>query len=108
MLLYKILEGLRMKQAKISESKKAKKELDRAPKEILRAYEIWARLIEEHGTPVLRKFLGYHDEMLKGEWQGFRSSRLNLKWRVIYQVSHSGEIEIVSVDRVTAHDYKRK
>ena len=97
-----------MKQeAKINESKKAQKDLDKAPKEILRSYETWARLIESHGTSVLRKFSGYHDEMLKGEWQGFRSSRLNLKWRVIYQVNQNGEIEIVSVARITAHDYRR-
>lgn len=97
-----------MKQAKINERKRAEKDLDKAPKEILQSYETWARLIEIHGTSVLRKFLGYHDEMLRGEWEGFRSSRLNLKWRVIYQVSQSGEIEIVSVARVTAHDYRRK
>lgn len=97
-----------MKHAKISESKKAEKDLDKAPKEILWSYETWARLIEIHGSSVLRKFPGYHDEMLKGEWLGFRSSRLNLQWRVIYQVNRSGEIEIVSVARVTAHDYRRK
>lgn len=93
---------------KISESKQALKDLDKAPKEILRSYETWARMIESHGTAVLRKFPGYHDEVLRGEWQGYRSSRLNLKWRVIYQVNHSGELEIVSVVRVTAHDYRRK
>lgn len=93
---------------KLNESKQALKDLDRAPKEILRSYETWARMIEAHGTGVLRKFPGYHDEMLRGEWQGFRSSRLNLKWRVIYKVSHSCEIEIITVARVTAHDYRRK
>lgn len=94
--------------AKITESKQAQKGLDKAPKEILRSYETWARMIETHGTGVLRKFPGYHDEMLRGEWQGYRSSRLNFKWRVIYQVNHSGEIEIVNVARITAHDYRRK
>lgn len=93
---------------KINESKQAQKDLDKAPKEILRSYETWARMIEAHGAGVLRKFPGYHDEMLRGEWQGYRSSRLNWKWRVIYQVSHRVEIEIVSVVRVTAHDYRRK
>lgn len=93
---------------KINESKQALKDLDKAPKEILRSYETWARMIENHGTKVLRKFPGYHDEMLRGELQGYRSSRLNLKWRVIYQVNRSGEVEIVSVARVTAHDYRRK
>lgn len=94
--------------AKITENKKAQKDLENAPKEILRAYEIWARMIEIHGVGVLRRFPGYRDELLRGSWQGFRSSRLNLKWRVIYQVSNNGEIEIVSVFRVTAHDYRRK
>lgn len=93
---------------KIVESKKAQKDLERAPKQILRSYETWARMIENHGAGVLRKFPGYNDEMLRGVWQGYRSSRLNLKWRVIYQVSQSGEIEIVSIARVTPHDYRRK
>lgn len=93
---------------KINESKQAQKDLDKAPKEILTSYEIWARLIEEHGAAILRKFPGYNDEMLRGDWQGFRSSRLNLKWRVIYQVKRTSEIEIVGVARVTAHDYRRK
>lgn len=93
---------------KINESKQAQKDLDKAPKEILRSYETWARMIESHGATVLRKFPGYHDEMLRGDWQGHRSSRLSLKWRVIYQISHNGEVEIVSVVRVSAHDYRRK
>lgn len=93
---------------KLVENKQAQKDLDKAPKIILRSYETWARLVEFHGTAILRKFPGYNDEMLKGDWQGYRSSRLNLKWRVIYQVGRSGEIEIVSVVRVTAHDYRRK
>ncbi|MFN7262419.1 MAG: type II toxin-antitoxin system mRNA interferase toxin, RelE/StbE family [Pseudobdellovibrionaceae bacterium] len=97
-----------MKMVKISESKQAQKNLDKAPKEILRSYETWARMIESHGSAALRKFPGYHDEMLRGEWQGYRSSRLSLKWRVIYLVSHSGELEVVRVARVTAHDYRRK
>lgn len=34
----------------ISESKQALKDLDKAPKEILRSYEVWARMIENHGS----------------------------------------------------------
>ncbi len=92
---------------KVIETHSAEKDLDRAPKEVVKSYEIWARLIEEHGVPVLRNFKGYHDEKLKHEWDGHRSSRLNLKWRVIYKVSHGTTIEIVSVVRVTPHDYRR-
>ncbi|NJL24419.1 MAG: type II toxin-antitoxin system mRNA interferase toxin, RelE/StbE family [Calothrix sp. SM1_5_4] len=92
----------------ITESRQANKDLDKAPTQIIRAYEIWARLVEEHGVAILRDFKGYHDEALKGEWQGYRSSRLNLKWRVIYRVTTSGEIHVVNVERVTPHDYRRK
>ena len=94
--------------AEIVESKSAQKELAKAPKEILVSYEIWARLVEEHGTSILREFKGYHDEKLHGHWAKFRSSRLNLKWRVIYQVDRGGKIEVVNVSRITPHDYRSK
>ena len=42
----------------IVESTRAQKDLSKAPGELVQAYEIWARLIEEHGTAVLRKFRG--------------------------------------------------
>ena len=94
--------------AEIIESKAAQKELAKAPKEILVSYEIWARLVEEHGTSILREFKGYHDEKLHGQWSKFRSSRLNLKWRVIYQVDRGGKVEVVNVSRITPHDYRSK
>ena len=94
--------------AEIVESKSAQKELAKAPKEILVSYEIWARLVEEHGTSILREFKGYQDEKLHGQWAKFRSSRLNLKWRVIYQVDRGGKIEVVNVSRITPHDYRSK
>lgn len=93
--------------AEIKESRRAGKDLDKAPQQILKAYEIWARLVEEHGHFILRQFPGYNDEALRGDWQGFRSSRLNLKWRVIYGVKSGGKIEVISVMRVTPHDYRR-
>lgn len=48
--------------AQIYESKSAQKDLARAPKEILLAYEVWARRLGEHGQIILREFKGYHDE----------------------------------------------
>lgn len=94
--------------AKIKESKRAEKELDKAPKEIKISYEVWARLIEEHGVWILRDFKGYHDESLKGAWHGYRSSRLNKQWRVIYSLDSNEDIQVVEVERVTPHDYRRK
>ena len=59
-----------------------------------------------HSPLDLRLIKGFHDEALRGEWKGHRSSRLGLQYRVIYEVVAS-EILIKVVD-VTAHDYRRK
>lgn len=93
---------------KITELSQAKRDLKKAPQEIIKSYEIWARLIEEHGLPILREFKGYHDEKLKGENIGLRSSRLNRQWRVIYGISKNNKVSVVSIHRVTPHDYRVK
>ena len=46
---------------------------------------------------------GYHDEALKGEWKGFRSSRLSLQWRIIYKVE-AEQFEVYVID-INAHKY---
>lgn len=94
--------------AKIFESRVAQKGLNRLSREVIREYELWARLVEEHGSSILRKFKGYHDEKLKGEMQGFRSSRLTLKWRVVYGTAKENGIEIVNVERISPHDYRSR
>lgn len=66
------------------------------------------RLIEEHGLQILRKFKGYHDEKLAGNLKGYRSSRLNKQWRVIYSVDNAGAYKIVEVSKMTPHDYRSK
>lgn len=91
---------------KIIELHSAIKDLDKAPKNVVRSYEIWARLVETHGIRVLRDFKGYHDEKLSGNLKDYRSSRLNIKWRVIYQIKHDDNLEILEIRRITPHDYK--
>lgn len=97
-----------MSHIEIHETKAASRDLDKAPREVLVSYETWARLIELHGLAILRKFKGYHDEKLVGDLRGFRSSRLNKKWRVIYRFGRNGNIQIVNVIRITPHDYRKK
>ncbi len=53
----------------------------------------------------MRKIPGYHDEPLKGDRKGQRSSHLSRGYRVIYEELSSGEIVIVSVLEVNKHDY---
>ncbi len=50
--------------------------------------------------------MGFHDEALRGEWQGHRSSRLSEQYRIIYQVV-AHEIRVHVID-LTAHDYRRR
>jgi mRNA-degrading endonuclease YafQ of YafQ-DinJ toxin-antitoxin module len=62
-------------------------------------------VFEQSGPQGLRAIKGFHDEALKGQLAGLRSSRLGLQWRVIYSVQ-SNQVR-VNVERVTPHKYKK-
>jgi addiction module RelE/StbE family toxin len=89
----------------ILETSSTRKEMRRCPHEILLKYEVWKSIVRMSGPAALRALPGLHDEALQGRWQGLRSSRLGLKWRVIYEVEDA--IVTVTVVRVTPHDYRR-
>jgi len=57
------------------------------------------------GPAGLRMIKGFHDEALRGEWQGYRSSRLGLKYRVIYRLIAAQAL--FQVVQVTPRDYQR-
>ena len=57
------------------------------------------------GPRGLRFIKGFHDEALRGERKGCRSSRLGLKYRVMYEIVESDVL--VKVVNLTAHDYRR-
>ena len=75
------------------------------PIEVLKRYEKWKDIASVSGPLGLRAIKGFHDEALSGEWKGYRSSRLGLQWRVIYQVV--ANVLLIQVVQVTAHDYRR-
>jgi len=59
-----------------------------------------------------RQKVFFNDEGLRGEWRvesgewrGYRSSRLNLQYRVIYKIERD-EV-LIQVVQLTPHDYKR-
>jgi len=87
----------------IYEKKALLKSLNTIPNRIKKEYEIWKRIIELQGVQGLREVKGYHDESLKGEWRGFRSSRLSLQWRVIYKAEKKS-LEVYVID-INAHKY---
>lgn len=87
----------------ILEHKEVLKTLKKTPIEIRKNYLAWKRIVELEGPQGLRLIKGFHDENLKGEWAGFRSSRLNRQWRVIYKIDKD-EL-IVYVVEINPHTY---
>lgn len=90
----------------IYEHRNVSKRLTRMPQEVLKRYEKWKDIVEVSGPEGLKLIKGFRDEVLRGEWQGHRSSRLNQQYRVIYRVE--SDKLFVLVMEVTPHDYRRK
>jgi len=89
----------------ILEHKRFDKTLAAAPTEVHQRYEKWKDIGRISGPQGLKLIKGFKDERLSGNWEGFRSSRLNIQYRVIYKVQK--EQVLVEVERVTPHDYRR-
>ena len=73
------------------------------PLQVVKKYELWKDIVFRHGPDKLSEFPGFHDEKLKGELGGQRSSRLNIQYRVIYSIEK--EIVSVYVIDITPHKY---
>ena len=88
----------------IREHRKLDKIIEKLPLQVVKKYELWKDIVFRHGPGKLKEFPGFHDEILKGNNAGQRSSRLNLQYRVIYQI----EKDIVTVYEIdiTPSDYK--
>ncbi len=90
----------------IEEHRRVDKQLSGSvPVEVLKRYEKWKDIARISGPQGLWAIKGFNDEALSGKWQGYRSSRLGLQWRVIYQVKSN--LLLIQVVQVTAHDYRR-
>ena len=90
----------------VYEHRRVAKQLDVLPVEVLKRYEKWKDVAMVSGPLGLRVIRGFHDEAVRGEWQGYRSSRLGLQYRVIYRVM---AIEaIFQVVSITPHEYRRQ
>jgi len=90
----------------ILEHKRLDRQFKTLPVDVLKRYEIWKNVVSISGPESLGLIRGFRDEALRGQWRGFRSSRLSLKYRVIYRIEAS-EILVKVID-VTPHDYRKK
>ncbi len=82
------------------------KQLHSLPKEVLERYEKWKDIAMISGPRGLRFINEFRDDGLRGAWKGCRSSRLGLKYRVMYEIVES-EV-LAKVVSLTALDYRRK
>lgn len=90
----------------IYEHRKAIKQLESLPIDVLKRYEKWKDIVLISGPDGLKQIRGFRDEALRGDWKGHRSSRLNIQYRVIYKIEK--DLVLVRVINVTPHDYRRK
>jgi len=88
---------------RILESVYAQKIISRAPLQVRQKYEFWKEQIEDDGPMGIRKWKGFYDHLLKGVWEGYRSSYLNKQYRVIYRIET--ENRTVFVERIGPHNY---
>ena len=84
----------------------AAKRIKKLPPQVREKLDVWAQIVEQQGPAGLRDFSGFNDEVLTGDWKGYRSSRLNRQYRVIYLIEDD-TVCVLVVD-VTAHDYRRR
>ena len=89
----------------VYEHRRVRKQLSRLPIDLLKRYETWKDIVRLSGPAGLRLIKGFHDEALRGDWKGHRSSRLSAQYRVIYRDVRD-RCDVLVID-VTAHDYRR-
>jgi len=87
----------------IHEHHKLNKVVAKLPLQVVKKYELWKSIVFRHGPDKLREFPGFHDEKLKGDRDGQRSSRLNIQYRIIYTIEK--DIVSVYVIDITPHNY---
>jgi mRNA-degrading endonuclease RelE of RelBE toxin-antitoxin system len=87
----------------IQEHRSLDKIIEKLPLHVVKKYELWKDIVFRHGPGKLREFPGLHDEKLKGELEGQRSSRLNIQYRAIYSVGKDS-ITVYVID-ITPHQY---
>jgi addiction module RelE/StbE family toxin len=90
----------------VYEHRRVPRQIRGLPQDILKRYEKWKDIVAISGPAGLRLIKGFHDESLRGEWKGHRSSRLGIQYRVLYQIVK--DQVLVRVVNVTAHDYRKK
>ncbi|MBL7545855.1 MAG: hypothetical protein JNL11_18705 [Bdellovibrionaceae bacterium] len=76
----------------------------RVPKAVLKNFDKWKDSVKKQGLLEVRKIPGYHDEPYE-KVIGARSFRLSDGWRVFYKIENQDGKEIISVFKISLHEY---
>ena len=89
-------------------SKEADKQIKKLHPYLLKQYLVWVKSIKRYGYDIVKSSHRYKDHILKGKWKGYRAFRLSYSYRVIYKTHKDGDIQIIKVERISKHDYKKR
>lgn len=87
-------------------TRSAIKDIKKVPLYVVLKLQAWIDEVGHSGIKEIRKILGYHDEVLKGNRKGQRSIRLSRAYRAIY-IEKSGEVKFIEIIEVNKHGYKK-
>jgi proteic killer suppression protein len=90
---------------RVEVTRRAEKQARRLPVHVSEKLWAWVYLVMEIGLEEVRKIPGFHDEPLVGRRRGMRSIRLSRAYRAMYRLVRDGNIELVSIEEVSKHDY---
>jgi len=96
-----------VKRSNVFNTKKAERDLKKIPRHILTQFDLWVEVIETDGYLAMQQIKGYHDHPLLGDRKGQRSSSLSKSYRVIYEMVEGDSIQIIEVQEVNKHEYKK-
>ena len=85
--------------------RRAEKQARRLPAHVGEKLLHWVYLVMKIGLQKVRKIPGFHDEPLVGRRRGMRSIRLSRGYRAMYRLVRAGNVEVVSIEEVSKHDY---
>ena len=90
-------------------SRRCRKSLGRTPRLVVSALAFWKREIEENGIGLVQKVPTYRDHGLAGKLKksGIRSVSLSYGYRAYYRLLREGTVQVVLVEDVNNHDYKK-
>jgi len=82
---------------------KHKKVIDKLPIQCKKKYAVFKYIAQCTGLDGLSASPGFKLEMLKGKLAGLYSIRLNIAYRVIFEVK--SEIQVIEILEVSKHEY---